>query len=73
MTGVDHTEKRAMIRSFGADELTYYTKEDFTRRDEHYDLIFDVASNLSFSDCKRVLGPDSVYVLIGHDHYGPLL
>ena len=47
-----------------------YTKEDFTRLGERYDLIFDVASNLSLSDCKRALTPKGIYGLIGHDHYG---
>ncbi|MDP1990398.1 MAG: hypothetical protein Q8K00_05190, partial [Syntrophales bacterium] len=40
------------------------------RLGERYDLIFDVASNLSLSDCKRALTPKGIYVLIGHDHFG---
>lgn len=70
VTGVDSTEKLAMVRSLGADHVIDYTQEDFTRRGEHYDLIFDVASNLSLSACKRALTPTGVYVLIGHDHFG---
>ncbi len=70
VTGVDRTDKLEMVRSFGADHLIDYTKEDFTRLGQRYDLIFDVASNLSFWDCKRVLTPMGNYVLIGHDHFG---
>ncbi|UCF07033.1 MAG: NAD(P)-dependent alcohol dehydrogenase [bacterium] len=70
VTGVDCTEKLEMIRSLGADQVIDYTREDFTQRGERYDLIFDVASNLSLSDCKRALVPTGTYVLIGHDHYG---
>ncbi len=70
VTGVDSAEKSKMIRSLGADHVIDYTQEDFTRRGERYDLIFDVASNLSLSDCKRALTPTGTYVIIGHDHFG---
>lgn len=70
VTGVDGAEKLAMIRSLGADQVIDFTKEDFTQRGERFDLIFDVASTLSLDDCKRVLTPNGVYVLIGHDHFG---
>ena len=70
VTGVDSTEKLEMVRSLGADHVIDYTQEDFTQRDERYDLILDVASNLSLSACKRRLMPKGIYVLIGHDHFG---
>ncbi len=70
VTGVDSTEKIEMVRSLGADHVVDYTQEDFTQRGERYDLIFDVASNLSLTACKRALRPKGVYVFIGHDHFG---
>lgn len=70
VTGVDRKEKLEMIRSLGADQVIDYTQEDFTQGDGHYDLIFDVASNLSLSACKHVLAPTGKYVVIGHDHFG---
>ncbi len=70
VTGVDSTEKLEMIRRLGADHVIDYTREDFTRRAERYDLIFDVASNLSLTACKRALKPAGTQVLIGHDHFG---
>lgn len=70
VTAVDRADKAEMAKSFGADRFIDYAQEDFTRRDERYDLIFDVASNLSFRDCKRALSPAGIYVLIGHDHFG---
>lgn len=70
VTGVDSTEKLTMVHSLGADHVIDYTQEAFTQCDERYDLIFDVASNLSLSACKRVLTSTGVYILIGHDHYG---
>jgi NADPH:quinone reductase-like Zn-dependent oxidoreductase len=70
VTGGDSTEKMELVRSLGADHVIDYTQEDFTQRGERYDLIFDVASNLSLSACKRALRPTGKYVLIGHDHFG---
>lgn len=70
VTGVDHAEKLEMLRALGTDEVVDYTSEDVTRREERYDLILDVASNLSLRACKPILSPAGVYVLIGHDHYG---
>jgi NADPH:quinone reductase-like Zn-dependent oxidoreductase len=70
VTGVDHTAKLDLIRSIGADRVIDYTREDFTRGDERYDLIFDVPGNHSFTDCRRVLTPEGTYVLIGHDLFG---
>lgn len=70
VTGVECTEKMEMVRSLGADHVIDYTQEDFTQSDERYDLIFDVASNLSLSACKDSIMPTGTYVLIGHDHFG---
>jgi NADPH:quinone reductase-like Zn-dependent oxidoreductase len=70
VTGVDNTEKMEMVRSLGADHVIDYTQEDFTQRGERYDLILDVASNLSLAACKRAVTPKGIYVLIGHDHFG---
>src|SRR4051794_15606466 len=42
VTGVDSAEKADMLRSIGADHVIDYKHEDFTRRGETYDVIFDV-------------------------------
>jgi NADPH:quinone reductase-like Zn-dependent oxidoreductase len=70
VTGVDDTKKLEMVRSLGADRIIDYTREDFTQSGERYDLIFDIPGNHPFSACRRVLGPDGKYVLIGHDRFG---
>ena len=70
VTGVDSTAKLDMVRSIGADQVIDYTQEDFTRRAERYDLIFDIPGNHSLSDCRRALTSGGTYVLIGHDNYG---
>lgn len=70
VTGVDSTAKLEMVRSLGADRVIDYTKEDFTRLGERYDLIFDIASTLSLAESRRALAPTGIFILIGHDHYG---
>ncbi len=70
VTGVDARKKLDYLRQLGADHVIDYQHEDCTRSMERYDLIYDVASTLSFADCIRVLTPGGKYVMIGHDHYG---
>jgi len=54
-----------MIRSLGADHVIDYTKEDFTKGDQHYDVILDNVGNHSLSEYRRLLTPNGSYVLIG--------
>jgi NADPH:quinone reductase-like Zn-dependent oxidoreductase len=70
VTAVDRSDKLEMLRSLGADSVIDYRLVDFTWGEERYDLILDVASTLSLRDCKRVLKPAGIYLMIGHDHYG---
>src|SRR6267378_1822043 len=65
VTGVCSTRNLDMVRSLGADHVIDYTKEDFTKGDQRYDLILDNVANHSLSECRRVLNPDGKYVLIG--------
>jgi NADPH:quinone reductase-like Zn-dependent oxidoreductase len=65
VTGVCSTRNAEMVRSIGADQVVDYTQEDFTRSEQRYDLILDVAANRSLSDCRRVLVPNGVLVIVG--------
>jgi NADPH:quinone reductase-like Zn-dependent oxidoreductase len=65
VTGVCSTRKLDMVRSIGADHVIDYTQEDFTKSEECYDLILDVAAYHSIFDCKRALRPKGIYVCIG--------
>ena len=54
-----------IARSIGADHVIDYTKEDFTRVDRKFDLIFDVAGTSGFWACRRVLSPEGAIVVVG--------
>jgi NADPH:quinone reductase-like Zn-dependent oxidoreductase len=63
--GVDSTEKLDMVRSIGADHVIDYTKEDFTKSGQRYDLILDVVVHRSVFDYKRALSPEGITVMVG--------
>ncbi len=55
VTGVCSTRNVEMVRSIGADRVIDYTKEDFTKGGQAYDVVFDLVANHSLSACRRVL------------------
>ena len=65
VTGVCSTRNVDMVRSIGADRVIDYTKEDFTKRPERYDVIIDNVGNRSLSAFKKLLKPEGKYVLVG--------
>jgi len=65
VTGVCSTRNLEMVRSLGADHVIDYTKEDFAKGDQRYDVILDNVPNHSLSECRAVLTPEGKYVMIG--------
>ena len=65
VTAVCSPRNVEMARTLGADHVIDYTKEDFTKREERYDLIFDNVNNHSFSERRRLLKPGGICVLAG--------
>ena len=65
VTAVCSTANVEPARSMGADDVVDYTKDDFTRSDNRYDLMLDVAGSRSWSECRRVLKPEATVVLVG--------
>ena len=65
LTAVDHTVKLEMMQSLGADHVIDYTKNDFTRDGNQYDLIFDVKTNRPVSHYQNALSPNGTYVTVG--------
>ena len=55
VTGVCSTTNLELVQSIGADRVIDYTKEDFTKSSETYDIIFDAVGKSSFSRCKGLL------------------
>ena len=65
VTGVCSTRNVDMVRSLGADHVIDYTKEDFARGEQRYDVILDNVPNHSLSECRRILNPKGKYIMIG--------
>ncbi len=65
VAGVDSTGKLDMLRSLGFNSVIDYTKEDFTKNGQCYDLILDTKTNRSIFSYLRALKPNGVYVTVG--------
>jgi NADPH:quinone reductase-like Zn-dependent oxidoreductase len=63
VTGVCGTPRLNFVSSLGAAKVIDYTKEDFTRSGETYDLIFDILGKSSFSHCQNSLKQNGLYLL----------
>jgi NADPH:quinone reductase-like Zn-dependent oxidoreductase len=76
VTGVCSTRNVEMVRSLGADHVIDYTREDYTKSGEQYDLIIDMVGNHSLMANRKVMAPDGTFVIVGGasgDWLGPLL
>jgi len=65
VTGVCSTRNLEIVRAIGADHVIDYTKEDFTKGAQRYNLILDAVGNHSFGECRRVLHPGGILVGAG--------
>ncbi len=65
VTAVCSTRNVERAALLGADRVIDYTREDFTRSNERYDVLFDVAGSRRWSECARVLEPEGVLVMAG--------
>src|SRR5438128_2845590 len=65
VTGVCSTSNVELVRSIGAKQVIDYTREDFTKSGQHYDLILDCVGNHSLLAHRRALNPNGVCVVAG--------
>jgi len=70
VTGVCSTTNRDLVKSLGARSVIDYTKEDFTERNERYDIIFDAVGKTSESRCRKALAPNGMFVSVMKGHAG---
>jgi NADPH:quinone reductase-like Zn-dependent oxidoreductase len=73
VTAVCSTPNVELARSLGADRVVDYTKEDFVKLGERYDLLLDVAGTRSLAACERVLAPQAPLVIAGGPRANRLL
>jgi NADPH:quinone reductase-like Zn-dependent oxidoreductase len=65
VTAVCSTRNVHLVKSIGADQVIDYTKEDFTKTDQRYDMIYDLVGNHSFSERQKILNSNGICVLAG--------
>src|SRR5947209_399919 len=65
VTGVCSTGNVDLVKSLGADHVIDYTKEDYTKGEQRYDVIYDLVNNHSFAERRRVLKSGGICVLAG--------
>jgi NADPH:quinone reductase-like Zn-dependent oxidoreductase len=62
VTGICSTANLGMVKSLGADHVIDYTKEDFSSREERYDIIFDTLAKFPKSEYSKILKLNGTYV-----------
>jgi NADPH:quinone reductase-like Zn-dependent oxidoreductase len=62
ITAVCSTKNIDLVKSLGADSVIDYTKEDFKKNGQTYNVIFDAVGKLSFRRCRGSLEPGGIYL-----------
>jgi NADPH:quinone reductase-like Zn-dependent oxidoreductase len=65
VTAVCSTRNVEQARALGADRVVDYSQEDFTKLDEQYDVLIDIAGSKPFGKLRRVLTPEATVVVVG--------
>ena len=65
VTAVCSTRNVDLVKSIGADHVIDYTKEDFTKTERRYDMLYDLVGNHGFSERRKILAPNGICVLAG--------
>ena len=62
VTAVCNTKDFKLLKSLGADVVIDYTKEDFTKNGQQYDVVIDAVGKSSYFRCKKILKPKGIYI-----------
>ena len=62
ITAVCNTKTLELVKSLGADAVIDYTREDFTKNGQRYDVVFDAVGKNSFRRCRRSITPGGTYI-----------
>ena len=62
VTGVCGPDNVCMVKETGADFVIDYTKKDYTKLDQTYDIIFDAIGAGNFSKCRKILKDGGTYI-----------
>jgi NADPH:quinone reductase-like Zn-dependent oxidoreductase len=65
VTAVCGEQGRDLVSQLGAERIRIYTREDFTKDEETYDLVFDAVGKTTHRQCRSLLKPDGVYKTVG--------
>jgi len=68
VTAVCNTENLELVKTLGADRVIDYTREDFTRNGQTYDVIFDAVGKHSFGRCRDSLNPGGIFLATDQLH-----
>ena len=63
VTGVCSSSNLGMVRLLGADKVIDYTRDDFSKNGERYDVIFDAVGKISAGLCKKSLTKEGIYLI----------
>ena len=62
VTAVCATHTMHLVQSFGPDRVLDYTKQDFTKLPDQFDVVFDAVGKRSFGECKSILKENGIYM-----------
>lgn len=62
VTGVCSERNLELVQSIGADHVIDYNRQDFTKMNHRFDVVFDAVGKNSFTKCKSILHPNGVYL-----------
>lgn len=73
VTGLCSSSNIELVKSLGADKVIDYTKEDFTKNGQAYDIIYDTIGKSPFAGCVKSLKSNGIYLRAVHMKLSPIV